>query len=1687
MIRYIVFILFSFLHVQIVLSEENIVNRKCDLVFNGYAYHYYTNSKIQSYTSMYIYTLKDGTARYNPVMKYSCKDIEANVTSMIWKGKTLSSYSSGGTDGTVELIVMHVDGCDDTSCELFTDLPGTYASTSASIKNSQVAESIVGWAKQTEKTVEMTENAWGMDITDDFEISISLRTSSYLYTWLTNPSLNVEFSIPSSCYIDTFARSYYKYSGSLLLQGESSTVECLENYELVDPSDATVTCTEHDTFDKPNLCQIMTCPTPATPFNSESVEILDDMEQPTTRFHHLGYYKYRCKQGYRSTVTNPTNNLDSRTGVIQCISGNLYQNGTNPEISPRRWTGAKDTTVTPYCASISKTKVSIVPLALRRYARFVSSTFQCEPSSSYYFNYFYYLYSYNIGIFSIDTTNLRDTLLSIYGTKKINMRYQFINRRTSGSLKINQASIFLLKEYNNEEVCSVSNKESCIDTTSPPIDSDNNPNNIRKALSFDISTEKLCMHTKSDYNSNNGKVIRSIMSSQLDAPFPSTINVTYDTYDETSLERASIAENPVDSVALYHCIKNYNCDQLHFAEYWRDSYYDSVGGPGYNSYPTWGYHAFCNPMKDTDCKLSISYYNGLHNTFLKLRNRGKYGSAYKYATSDDIQYKTEHTPSMDTDDYESVNSITGFGTAAALAVYSDELCHNAWTINVTAGGADSSWCRENLLIGRTCVPECPIGKKSNNLITCTDPKTFSVTVPEGMECVVDTCPDSPQPGSIPYGKINDCIALQKDTTCNPLCNDGYIPSGSITCPGGTTENNFKCTLPCGSTVSEEFNHGSNKVPLLNLYGDTLDSDASVTTSNENECKFIQPGETCKPTCDDGFILVGEMKCSIFADFTNTAVCKRICNIDKLIPHARNNDCQTKLLKPGDHCIVRTDGGYSFPGNTKTANITCDSNGDIVYPEDPIKDCDWDPVAKGSVSHCLPSIKDTILNVQGQCKPGQIVKDEETCVHLFKLIDKHDLKSNWSFAVGTEQLRDKGTYTLSTSDASFPTYQYYHDSAPLGCGVAKSSGSYSFGFKGRSYRGINTFAKSYYPYYNYGYKTIPTTDTSNRKFNEYVEGAYETCRDDIAYLKSEHDIDFPGGFYKTNDIWEKYEFLKTFIHWFLSSDDVPVGTTLETRRYATQAWYNVKKPVWDQNDLDMIRAREYAYPLTGGHYWSTTDGPNFNYYLYNIFTYGLVSPRYYGKSNNEGHGIGLADGEFNNIMSIMGQSGGANNYYRKEDGLYKYPAICNAPLRKNWGETCTPICEPGYELIGDAQTCSADGTMSSVPECKPIACQHQPSNTNWKDTFENGNVSHCDPIARVFNKDQPIGCTPICDSGYELVGTFGCESESSELQNNLRCEVKCPGLKDAISNFNDGGSLSHCDDMNHEGKCQATCTNEGEVPVGDVYCLPRYGCSDTCASAKDGVCDDGGSGAEYATCDLGTDCTDCGSRSTTVVNNARCEKELTINVAPNNGVLDSGCNGVKITESTTCEPTCPASAPTLDNPFSVEIDENGDAVLVVAECSGPCAITNGMLRQYNQSGDCSVGLLNEGESCTPVCKYGYIPSGRIHCVNYNTPTDNDFKCTPGPCSTQPSTIPDESLSDSVYVEVDSSVEVPCKLGFTSVGMFTCKDNVLEGSVDCIKQCKYFSKNDGEESFILDKGTSSIMKCVEGYTSTGILEC
>jgi hypothetical protein len=86
----------------------------------------------------------------------------------------------------------------------------------------------------------------------------------------------------------------------------------------------------------------------------------------------------------------------------------------------------------------------------------------------------------------------------------------------------------------------------------------------------------------------------------------------------------------------------------------------------------------------------------------------------------------------------------------------------------------------------------------------------------------------------------------------------------------------------------------------------------------------------------------------------------------------------------------------------------------------------------------------------------------------------------------------------------------------------------------------------------------------------------------------------------------------------------------------------------------------------------------------------------------------------------------------------------------------------------------------------------------------------------------------------------------------RRELLAKGYSAAVLGLVFGGAarLTACKD-------DKKSDDEGDTDTG--ACEPNTLCSDTCTYANDGACDDGGDGSSYSVCELGSDCTDCGTR------------------------------------------------------------------------------------------------------------------------------------------------------------------------------------------------------------------------------------
>ncbi|MEC7984561.1 MAG: putative metal-binding motif-containing protein [Myxococcota bacterium] len=115
------------------------------------------------------------------------------------------------------------------------------------------------------------------------------------------------------------------------------------------------------------------------------------------------------------------------------------------------------------------------------------------------------------------------------------------------------------------------------------------------------------------------------------------------------------------------------------------------------------------------------------------------------------------------------------------------------------------------------------------------------------------------------------------------------------------------------------------------------------------------------------------------------------------------------------------------------------------------------------------------------------------------------------------------------------------------------------------------------------------------------------------------------------------------------------------------------------------------------------------------------------------------------------------------------------------------------------------------------------------------------------------------------------------------------------------------------------------------------CTNECAYAKDGACDDGGPNAEYSVCDLGTDCTDCGPR------------------------LDEDGDGFDMSED--CDDTDPSISPGLVDSTCDGIDNNCDGSIDEGWSGDPY--------EPNDSAPYDLGELSENGSFNNI--YGYITS------------------------------------------------------------------------------------------------------------------
>ena len=127
----------------------------------------------------------------------------------------------------------------------------------------------------------------------------------------------------------------------------------------------------------------------------------------------------------------------------------------------------------------------------------------------------------------------------------------------------------------------------------------------------------------------------------------------------------------------------------------------------------------------------------------------------------------------------------------------------------------------------------------------------------------------------------------------------------------------------------------------------------------------------------------------------------------------------------------------------------------------------------------------------------------------------------------------------------------------------------------------------------------------------------------------------------------------------------------------------------------------------------------------------------------------------------------------------------------------------------------------------------------------------------------IGMASNLECSRRCTASAGCAYFTSRLCTDplQSCVVQCDLYSNLYSSISSLSSPTLTTARDLATPCPASCGFDGSGCAGYRHVwdeLPPLSCRETCADASDGDCDDGGEGAQYTICELGTDCTDCGA-------------------------------------------------------------------------------------------------------------------------------------------------------------------------------------------------------------------------------------
>lgn len=199
---------------------------------------------------------------------------------------------------------------------------------------------------------------------------------------------------------------------------------------------------------------------------------------------------------------------------------------------------------------------------------------------------------------------------------------------------------------------------------------------------------------------------------------------------------------------------------------------------------------------------------------------------------------------------------------------------------------------------------------------------------------------------------------------------------------------------------------------------------------------------------------------------------------------------------------------------------------------------------------------------------------------------------------------------------------------------------------------------------------------------------------------------------------------------------------------------------------------------------------------------------------------------------------------------------------------------GPRTAGDASPTSVAGTVctNTCPTANDNECDDGGLNSIYSICAFGSDCNDCGPrtAEALPTSDDGSVCTNSCDTAFDNEcddGGPGSIYSICALGSDCNdCGPRVIDRVEQVAPFAPGGICNNtCGSAN-----DTECDDGGPNSLYDVCrygtdcgdCGPRPatdGCSNDCATANDNECDDGGPGSIYSICALGTDCGDCGPR------------------------------------------------------------------------------------------------------------------------------------------------------------------------------------------------------------------------------------